>query len=138
MARRRQAFHSNPELQRFVLPEVRPTGRQLGVGSYGSVEEIETNGLICAGKRLHEALLERDNEGVINIERKFFEECQVMSLAGKCDLQVTTALPNISWYNLVGNGRDAPPPHCAVPGIVFPARVDTSYAGDGATGQQPR
>jgi len=53
------------------------------VGSYGSVEEIETNGLICAGKRLHEALLERDNEGVINIERKFFEECQVRSPAGK-------------------------------------------------------
>ena len=82
MARRRQPFYSNPELQRFVLSEVRPTGRQLGVGSYGSVEEIETNGLICAGKRLHEALLERDNEGAINIERKYFEECQVMSLAG--------------------------------------------------------
>ena len=81
MARRRQAFQSNPELQRFVLPEVRPTGRQLGVGSYGSVEEIETNGLVCAGKRLHEALLERDNEGVINIERKYLEECQVMSLS---------------------------------------------------------
>ena len=81
MARRRQAFLSNPELQRFILPEVRPTGRQLGVGSYGSVEEIETNGLVCAGKRLHEALLERDNEGVINIERKYLEECQVMSLS---------------------------------------------------------
>ena len=81
MARTRQAFHTNPELQRFVLPEVRPTGRQLGVGSYGSVEEIETNGLVCAGKRMHEALLERDNVGAINIERKYFEECQVTSLA---------------------------------------------------------
>jgi len=28
---------------------------------------------------LHEALLERDNEGVINIERKYFEECQVLN-----------------------------------------------------------
>ena len=47
---------------------------------------------------------------------------------------------NILGYRnfVVGDGRDAPAPHCAVPGIVLPARVDTSYAGDGATGQQPR
>ena len=47
----------DPGLQQFVLPDVRPTGRQLGVGSYGSVEELEVNGLVCAGKRLHPALL---------------------------------------------------------------------------------
>lgn len=35
-------------------------------------------GLVCAGKRMHEALLERDNEGVSNMERKYLEECQVM------------------------------------------------------------
>jgi len=50
----------------------------LGVGSYGSVEELQVKGLVCAGKRLHETLLDRDNEGVLNIERKFLEECQVM------------------------------------------------------------
>ena len=66
------------DLQQFVLPNVRPTGRQLGVGSYGSVEELEVNGLVCAGKRLHPALLERDNAGVANIERKYLEECQVV------------------------------------------------------------
>ena len=59
MAGRRQAFQNVPELQRFVLHGVRPTGRQLGVGSYGSVEELEMNGMVCAGKRLHEALLEQ-------------------------------------------------------------------------------
>jgi len=75
--RRRQAFRDNPELQQFVIPEARPTGRQLGVGSYGSVEELQVKGLVCAGKRMHEALLERDNEGVSNMERKYLEECQV-------------------------------------------------------------
>ena len=65
MAGRRQAFQNNTELQRFVLPRVRATDRQLGVGSYGSVEELEVNGLVCAGKRLHEALLEQGNAGVI-------------------------------------------------------------------------
>ena len=78
MAGRGRAFQRNPELQRFVLPDVRPTGKQLGVGSYGSVEELEMNGLVCAGKRLHDALLQRDNAGVQNIERKYLEECQVM------------------------------------------------------------
>ena len=68
----------DPDLQQFVLPEVRPTGKQLGVGSYGSVEELEVNGLVCAGKRLHAALLERDNAGVANIEQKYLEECQVV------------------------------------------------------------
>ena len=78
MAGREQAFRRDPKLQRFVLPDVRCTGKQLGVGSYGSVEELEINGLLCAGKRLHNALLQRDNAGVPNIERKYLEECQVM------------------------------------------------------------
>ena len=78
MAERRQAFQRIPELQRFVLPEVRPTGRELGRGSYGSVEELEVNGVLCAGKRIHDALLQRDNAGVANIQRKYIEECQVM------------------------------------------------------------
>ena len=79
MAGRRQAFRNNRELQRFMLHGVRPTGRQLGVGSYGSVEELEVNGLMCAGKRLHEALLEQGNAGVANIARKYLLECQVTS-----------------------------------------------------------
>ena len=57
MEGRRQAFQNNSQLHRFVLHRVRLTGKQLGVGSYGSVEELEVNGLMCAGKRLHEALL---------------------------------------------------------------------------------
>ena len=78
MAGRRQAFQNVPELQRFVLHGARPTGRQLGVGSYGSVEELEMNGIaVCAGKRLHEALLEEGNAGVADIARKYFLECQV-------------------------------------------------------------
>ena len=79
MGDRRQAFQNNPELQHFVLHGVRPTSIQLGVGSYGSVEELEVNGLLCAGKRLHEALLEQGNAGVADIARKYLLECQVIS-----------------------------------------------------------
>ena len=79
MAGRRQAFQNNPDLQRFVLPGVRPTGRELGMGSYGSVEELEVNGLVCAGKRLYAALLEQGNAGVADIARKYLLECEVTS-----------------------------------------------------------
>ena len=35
-----QAFRTNRQLQQFVLTDVTPTGRLLGTGSYGSVEEV--------------------------------------------------------------------------------------------------
>ena len=76
---RRQAFQGDRELQRFVLPRARPTGKRLGVGSYGSVEELEVNGLMCAGKRLHEELLDHGNIGTANITRKYRDECQVIT-----------------------------------------------------------
>ena len=67
-----------------MLHGVRSTGRQLGVGSYGSVEELEVNGLVCAGKRLHEALLEQGNAGVAEISRKYLLECQVTNISTAC------------------------------------------------------
>ena len=145
MAGRRQAFQNNPELQRFVLHGVRPTGRQLGVGSYGSVEELEVNGLVCAGKRLHEALLEQGNAGVAAISRKYLLECQVTSRtavgtwdsASANDLFFEKIRYTFFFDATPGNGRDAAPTHCAVPGAVFPGRVSTASTGDGATGQQP-
>ena len=79
MTGRIHAFRNNRELQRFVLSDVRIKGRKLGVGSYGSVEELEVNGLVCAGKRLHEALVEHENVGVDTIVRKYLQECQVLN-----------------------------------------------------------
>ena len=35
-----QAFRNNRQLQQFVLNGVTPTGRILGTGSFGSVEEV--------------------------------------------------------------------------------------------------
>ena len=75
-----QAFRSNRELQRFTLPEVRATGKKLGEGSYGSVEEVMVKGLVCAGKRLHKALVEQGNAGVEKIVSRFLEECKVTVL----------------------------------------------------------
>ena len=96
---RRQAFRRNPELQRFVLPDVRPTGRQLGVGSYGTVEELEMNGLVCAGKRLHDALLQRGNAGVANIERKYLDECQVHDANQQISLAIVSRSQTLATRN---------------------------------------
>ena len=42
-----QAFRNNCQLQPFVLTGVTPTGRVLGTGSYGSVEEVSLAPSIC-------------------------------------------------------------------------------------------
>jgi len=95
MARRLQAFQSDRELQRFVLPTARPTGKRLGVGSYGSVEELEVNGLMCAGKRLHEELLDQGNIGT-DITQKYRDECQVINRL-TIMLLPTFSIPQISF-----------------------------------------
>ena len=84
MIRWQHTIQNNPELQRFVLDGVRSTGKLLGVGSYGSVMELEVNGLVCAGKQLHEALLDQANAGVADIARKFLLECQVLNQRNCC------------------------------------------------------
>ena len=76
---RHQSLQNHPNLRRFVIANVRLTGRQLGVGSYGSVEELDVDGLICAGKSIHETLIERGNFGLENIAQKYVDECQLMS-----------------------------------------------------------
>ena len=48
-----EAFRTDPQLLQFVLTDVTPTGKVLGTGSYGSVEEVSWHGtLYVATKRL--------------------------------------------------------------------------------------
>ncbi len=69
-------LQSDQRLRRFLLPNVRPTGRELGTGSYGTVEEVNVDGLVCAGKKIHDALVEA---GDPNISERYVDECQLMS-----------------------------------------------------------
>ena len=68
--------------QQYRFPfSVRPTGKILGGGSYGEVLEAEIPGGLCAVKKVHDLLLQRDEgwESSEIIPRKFYEECKVMS-----------------------------------------------------------
>ena len=37
------------------------------------------NGLVCAGKRIHEVLLDTDSAGMENMVDRYEQECQLMS-----------------------------------------------------------
>ena len=41
--------------------------------------QVEVNGLICAGKKIHEILLDTENVGIQEIIEKYVQECQLMS-----------------------------------------------------------
>lgn len=44
------ALERDPRFAPFVFGKARKTGEMLGEGSYGCVERLEINGIICAGK----------------------------------------------------------------------------------------
>ena len=74
-------MEESPELSTFVLRnfQLPDHTKMLGVGSYGSVEEIDVGGLTCAGKTLHKELIDTANKGVEVISERFVKECQLMS-----------------------------------------------------------
>jgi len=73
-------FRDIPELQQFVVANVQPTGKELGVGAYGSVEEVRMPGATCAAKKIHDILLRKGSkDDVKNISDKFVQECRLMS-----------------------------------------------------------
>ena len=41
--------------------------------------QVEVDGLVCAGKKIHEILLDVENVGVRDIAAKYVQECQLMS-----------------------------------------------------------
>ena len=63
----------------YQLTGVRATGKELGHGSYATVQELEYMGLKCAGKKIHDQLLRQGNESYTL--RRFEEECRLLSQA---------------------------------------------------------
>ena len=61
----------------YKLTGVRVTDKKLGHGSYATVLELEYMGLRCAGKKIHELLLEQGDTSYT--VRRFEEECHLLS-----------------------------------------------------------
>ncbi len=67
-----------PELQKYILHDVRRTERSLGSGSFGIVEEVEFNHVLCAGKKIHATLLHSCDIGTSYLIKKFEQECKLL------------------------------------------------------------
>lgn len=70
---------SAPELAPFLLENVERRGIILGAGSFGSIEEVVMNGAVCAGKRIHDSLIQPQNVHRDILKKKIVEECHIMS-----------------------------------------------------------
>jgi serine/threonine protein kinase len=55
------------------------TDKELGRGSYATVFELEYLGLKCAGKKIHEILIQQEENSMIYAVRRFKDECQILS-----------------------------------------------------------
>ena len=78
----RLAF-SGPSFDAYKLTGVRVTDRELGHGSYATVLELEYMKMRCAGKKIHEMLLGRNEEmeefDDNYVILRFEEECRLLS-----------------------------------------------------------
>ena len=77
-------LRDHPDLRPFYLENARPTGTIIGEGSYGSVVEVEIPGALCAAKKIHGFLQDRNKtaaelKGVEKAGQEFVKECQLMS-----------------------------------------------------------
>ena len=61
----------------YKLTEITVTDKKLGHGSYATVLELEYMGLKCAGKKIHELLLEQGDTSYTI--RRFEDECRLLS-----------------------------------------------------------
>ena len=65
------------EIESYQVTGVKVTDKELGHGSYATVQELEYMGLKCAGKKIHD-LLQRQGDTSYTL-RRFEEECRLLS-----------------------------------------------------------
>ena len=68
----------------MTLYDVVRTGKTIGSGSYGSVEEVAIPGALCAAKKIHDCFTKQDSKWVAKdvadrYIQKFLSECTIMS-----------------------------------------------------------
>ena len=76
-------LRNHPQLQPLTLHDVKPTGKTIGTGSFGGVEEVAIPGAICAAKKIHHFLAREEKDwvpkGVVDENvKKFVAECNIM------------------------------------------------------------
>ena len=63
-----------------VLRDVQLTGRAIGAGAYGRVEEVVVAGTVCGAKTIHLALQQSSGADLMEAEAQFAEEVQLVDM----------------------------------------------------------
>lgn len=81
MSENEEKYTCFPELEKFLLEGVQKTGKRLGSGVFGNVDELTVGGTVCVGKRLHMVLLDIDDRGTpaSGMSERFVSGCNVLS-----------------------------------------------------------
>ena len=66
-------------IEKFSVKNAKRNSVVLGNGSFGSVEQFEVDGVICAGKKVHAHLVQRGNQGQELMVKKYYDECCLLS-----------------------------------------------------------
>ena len=65
----------------LTLHGVHPTGKEIGVGAYGRVFEVDYEGALCAAKEVHALLLHcAQGDNLVKIKENFLSECRIWSI----------------------------------------------------------
>ena len=144
-------IRDHPELQPFVLSDVRLTGTAIGAGAYGSVEEVAVPGAICAAKKIHDFFLNTAQVTPAAVQKattQFVTECQLMStlrhpnvvqFLGLCFMP-GSRLPALVMERLLTSLHDLldpetdPPPPLDAPKPFFPLNLKCSILHNVASG----
>ena len=144
-------LRENPELNAFLLSNVKLTSATIGRGSYGVVEEVAIPGAICAAKKIHGIFLDPNTVRTTEIQNasaQFVKECQLMStlrhpnivqFLGICEIP-GSRLPALVMERLATCLHDVldpeiyPPPPADAPKPFFPLNLKCSILQNVASG----
>ena len=104
------------ELKQFELANVKFTGKELGTGSYGSVEVVEIPGASCAAKTIHQVLIQSVAQQIGRQERRgrgYVPRSIIEGFVTECTLMSTLRHPHIVQFLGI----------CYPPGAQLPALV---------------
>ena len=140
-------LRDHPDLHRFLLSSAGPTGRTIGCGSYGSVEEVAVLGTLCAAKKIHDFCQDprqMPRENMEQVGRSFVKECQLMStlrhphivqFMGVCFLPSSPRMPALVMEKLATSLHDVLDPEPPLPTEPFvPVSLKRSILHDVARG----
>ena len=143
-----ELLRENPGLRPFLLPNVKFTSRSIGAGAYGSVEEVEIAGAVCAAKQIHEFFKDSTLDSLGKTLAQFVKECELISrlrhpnivqFLGVCVIP-GSRLPALVMERLLTSLHDLldpetdPPPQPNAPKSFFPLSLKLPILYDVASG----